>query len=132
MAVKSAVLIGTGPVAPDSVTTQVQVSALAWKGRPSPGTSGPVTLTSTENPAVLTFTGSPWLVSAGRWAVPVSTESVAPPSESLGRNEGYLRGGVGAARGVVAGAASGDPPPPPVTAVAAAPIKVTAATATRV
>src|ERR1700760_3603349 len=85
MAVKSAVLIGTGPVAPDSVTTQVQVSALAWKGRPSPGTSGPVTLTSTENPAVLTFTGSPWLVSAGRWAVPVSTESVPPPVGALGQ-----------------------------------------------
>src|ERR1700761_8522738 len=119
MAVKSAVLIGTGPVAPDSVTTQVQVSALAWKGRPSPGTSGPVTLTSTENPAVLTFTGSPWLVSAGRCAVPVSTESVPPPSESLGRNDGYLPIGVGVAPAAVAAGFVG-PPPHPATAVAAA------------
>ena len=76
MLVKSDAEMGTGPVAPDMVTTHVQVVALAWNGRPSPGTCGPLTVTSTDHRGVFTCTPSPWLVRAGRWMVPVSTVSL--------------------------------------------------------
>ena len=76
MLLKSDGEIGTVPVAPDMVTTHVQVVSVAWYGSPSPGTCGPLTVISTDHCDVFTFTASPSLVSAGRFAVPVSTVSL--------------------------------------------------------
>ena len=76
MLLKSDGEMGTVPVAPDMATTHVQVVSVAWYGSPSPGTCGPLTVTSTDHWDVFAFTASPSLVSAGRWIVPVSTASL--------------------------------------------------------
>src|SRR5579875_1757417 len=78
------------------VTVQVQVVASFCTGSPSPGTTGPLTVISTSQWAVSTFTGRPSTVSAGLDIVPTSSESTEGRRVFPGRNDGYL-----------------EPPPPP-------------------
>ena len=80
--------IGTAPFRSLTVTVHVHVVDGVWYGSPSPGTSGPLTVTSADHFGVTTFTASPSEVSAGRLAVPTSRASVRVLSVLLGKNVG--------------------------------------------
>ena len=63
---------GTLAVASFIVTVQVEVVAAGWLGSPSPGTTGPLTVTLTSNALVPTSTGRPSTWSAGFASVPTN------------------------------------------------------------
>ena len=85
---KSARDTGTRPWAELIVTVHVQVVFSFCTGKPSPGTTGPVTVIRTEPPVNCTRTPSPLDVNAGRSGVPVSTLSAL--ISEVGRNDGVV------------------------------------------
>ena len=85
---KSASETGTSAVASFMVTVQVQVVAAGWSGRPSPGTTGPLTVTLTWNALVFTSTGRPSTWSAGLASGADQGASTSGSSVFFGRKDG--------------------------------------------
>ena len=70
------------------VTVHVLVVAAGWFGRPSPGTTGPLTVTLTWNFLVSASTASPSTWSAGFASVPTRVASTWGSRVFFGKKEG--------------------------------------------